>query len=49
MEWLFANWEWIALGILVLDKVVAATPCKWDDLLLTSIKGAFHSIGLGKK
>lgn len=49
MEWLIANWEWFALGILVLDKIVAATPTKYDDLILTAIKGAFAAVGLGKK
>ena len=49
MEWLSDNWQWVALGIMVLDKVVAATPVKWDDLILTAIKGAFKSIGLGGK
>ena len=49
MEWMIANWQWIALGLLVADKVVAATPTKYDDLILTSIKGALSAIGLGKK
>ena len=35
---LVANWEYVALAILVLDKVVALSPTKWDDLLWTSVK-----------
>ena len=50
MEWIIEYWQEIALGIMVLDKVVAATPCKWDDLILTAIKGALSSVkpGVGK-
>lgn len=44
MEWIIQNWELIALGILVADKIVAATPCKWDDMILTAIKGAFKQV-----
>lgn len=40
LGFLKANWEIIALGTLVVDKVVAATPCKWDDLLVTGAKAA---------
>ncbi len=49
MEWLIFHWEWVALGLLVADKVVAATPMKWDDLILTVIKGALRSVVPGKK
>jgi|TARA_Y100000310_G_scaffold182326_1_gene182416 hypothetical protein len=48
MEWVLNNWEWVALGLLVADKIVAATPCKWDDLILTAIKGALAKIVPGK-
>jgi len=50
MEWLTEYWQEIALGIMVLDKIVAATPVKWDDLILTAIKSALSSVkpkGLG--
>lgn len=43
MEWILAHWAEIMLGLMVLDKIVAATPVKWDDLILTSIKGALHA------
>lgn len=49
MEWIINNWEWIIMGILVADKIVAATPTKWDDLILTSIKGALKSVFPTKK
>lgn len=37
-EFLVANWEYVAIIILVLDKAVALSPTKWDDLLWTSVK-----------
>jgi len=50
MEWLIKNWELIALGILIADKIVAATPTKWDDLILTAIKNTLGSVkGIGNK
>ena len=44
MEWVIENWQWLALGIMVLDKIVAATPTKYDDLILTAIKGTLNGI-----
>ena len=49
MEWILSNFEWIMLGLLVADKIVAATPNKYDDLILTAIKGALHKLIPGKK
>jgi len=49
VEFLSENWEWVLLGILVADKIVAATPCKWDDMILTSIKSVFRSVFPGRK
>jgi hypothetical protein len=31
-------WELYAIGILLVDKIVALSPTKYDDLLWTSIK-----------
>lgn len=44
LEQLLANWELVVLVVLVLDKIVAMTPCKWDDLILTAIKGALGKV-----
>ena len=33
-------WELYAIVILLLDKVVALSPTKYDDLLWTSVKSA---------
>jgi hypothetical protein len=42
MEWVSANWEYMLIGILCIDKVVALSPTKWDDLIWTSIKKALY-------
>lgn len=38
LSWITINWQWIALGVMIADKIVAATPTKRDDLILTTIK-----------
>ena len=42
MEWVAANWEYMLIGILCIDKLVALSPTEWDDLILTSIKKAIY-------
>ena len=42
MELITANWEYILIGILCIDKVVALSPTKWDDLIWTSVKKAIY-------
>jgi hypothetical protein len=44
IEFLAKYWEFILLGILIADKIVAATPCKWDDMILTAIKSALRGV-----
>ena len=34
------NWEYVALAILIIDKAVALSPMKADDMIWTSIKKA---------
>ena len=34
MEWLNANWEWVLLGFMVLEKIVKLSPTDKDDILL---------------
>jgi len=36
--WLVKAWYTILLIILIADKIVAITPCPWDDLIVTSAK-----------
>ena len=46
MELILANWEYILIGILAIDKAVALRPTKCDDLIWTSLKKAiFKALG----
>ena len=42
VELLSANWEYVVIGILAIDKAVALSPTEWDDLIWTSIKKAIY-------
>ena len=44
LELLSANWEYVLIGILAIDKIVALTPSTWDDLIWTSIKKSIFKI-----
>ena len=44
METILANWEYVLIGILAIDKVVALSPSTWDDLIWTSIKKSIFKI-----
>ena len=44
VELLSANWEYVVIGILAIDKVVALSPTEWDDLIWTSIKKSIYKI-----
>ena len=44
MELILNNWEYILIGILSIDKVVALSPSEWDDLIWTSVKKAIYKI-----
>ena len=44
MEIVINNWEYVLIGILAIDKVVALTPSTWDDLIWTSIKKSIFKI-----
>jgi len=47
IESLTANWEYVLIGILAMDKIVALSPTKWDDLIWTSVKKAIYKV-MGK-
>ena len=50
MEMLLENWEYVLIGIMVIDKVVALSPTEWDDLLWTLVKKAIYKMaGKGSK
>ena len=38
MEFFTSNWEYVLIGFLMVDKIVALSPSKMDDLLWFSIK-----------
>ena len=44
MIWISANWEYMLIAILCIDKAVALSPTKWDDLIWTSIKKALYKV-----
>ena len=48
IEWLTGNWQIVTIVILVLDKMVALSPSKRDDLIWSSIKGLIYKL-TGKK
>ena len=49
MDMLMQNWEYVAIGILVVDKVVAMSPSKMDDLLWASVKKVLMGVKVMKK
>ena len=44
MDFIIANWEYMTIAILCIDKAVALSPTKWDDLIWTSIKKALYKV-----
>ena len=44
IEWITSNWQIVTIGILVVDKLVALSPSKMDDLLWTPFKNLLYKI-----
>ena len=44
MNIILENWEYILIAIMAIDKMVALSPSKWDDLIWTSIKGLLFKL-----
>ena len=44
VEQLSANWEYVVIGILAIDKAVALSATEWDDLIWTSVKKSIYKI-----
>ena len=42
LEFLSNNWEYCLIGLFCVDKIVALSPSKWDDLIWTSLKKALY-------
>ena len=49
MDMIMQNWEYMLIGILVVDKVVALSPSKMDDLIWTSVKEVLMKVKAMKK
>ena len=47
-ETMVQNWEYVVIAILAIDKAVALSPTKWDDLIWTSVKKVVYKM-TGKK
>jgi hypothetical protein len=41
---LLNNWEYAVILIMAIDKIVALSPTKWDDLIWTSIKKSIFKV-----
>jgi len=48
MDWMLSNWEWVIIAIMVVDKIVAMTPTKHDDMIWTAIKAGLKKMFPGK-
>ena len=42
VEFISSNWSYVLIAILAIDKAVAISPSKWDDLLWTVAKKAIR-------
>ena len=43
-QWLLNNWEYVLIGLMAVDKAVALSPSKWDDLIWTAVKKSVYKI-----
>ena len=48
MEWLQANWQYVLVGFYAVEKIVKASPSKYDDILLDVVWGSIKKV-VGKK
>lgn len=44
VEFLTENWKMVTIAILIIDKIVALSPSKMDDLIWSSIKGFLYKV-----
>ena len=42
VEFISSNWSYALIAILAIDKAVAISPSKWDDLIWTVAKKAIR-------
>ena len=48
VQFITSNWEYVIIALLAIDKAVALSPSKWDDLIWTSVKKSIYKLA-GKK
>jgi hypothetical protein len=48
MDFMMENWEYALIAIMAIDKVVALSPSKMDDLVWTSIKKVLVGVKIMK-
>ena len=44
MEFMINNWAYVLIIIMAIDKALALSPYKWDDLIWTSIKKSIYKV-----
>ena len=49
MDFVMQNWEYVAIGMLEVDKIVAMSPSKMDDLIWASMKKVLMGARVMKK
>jgi hypothetical protein len=49
MDFVADNWQYIAIGVMVVDKIVAMSPSKMDDLIWSSMKKVLMGMKVMKK
>jgi hypothetical protein len=48
MDFMMENWEYVLIAIMMVDKVVALSPSKMDDLVWTSVKKVLIGVKIMK-
>ena len=49
MDFVADNWQYIAIGVMVVNKIVAMSPSKMDDLIWASMKKVLMGMKVMKK
>ena len=49
MDFVADNWQYIAIGVMVVDKIVTMSPSKMDDLIWASMKKVLMGMKVMKK
>jgi hypothetical protein len=49
IDYIISNWEYVLIGIMVIDKIVALSPSKADDLIWASVKKVLTGLKVMKK